>query len=105
MGRELFARARSRHRHRAPPRFTVGGATYTREAIACPVHQVIALRICADQPGRISCGVTLRSPQPGALAVDGGTLVLTGENRPETWGRRGSALRRSRAADRRGRNV
>jgi len=61
--------------------FTVGGATYRREALACPVHQVIAVRLSANQPGRITCGVSLRSMQPAALAVSDGLLRLNGTSR------------------------
>jgi len=63
--------------------FTVGGATFRREVIACPVHQVIAVRISADKPGRIDCGITLRAAQPGSLAVERDTLIVTGTNRDE----------------------
>lgn len=63
--------------------FTVGGATYRREALACPVHQVIAVRLTADQPGRITCGVTLRSIQPATLAASGDSLLLSGRNRAD----------------------
>jgi alpha-L-fucosidase 2 len=63
--------------------FTVGGATFRREVIACPVHQVIAVRIGADKPGRINCGIALRSPQPASLALETDTLIVTGTNRGE----------------------
>lgn len=63
--------------------FTVGGATFRREVIACPVYQVIAVRISADKPGRIACGVTLRSPQPAVLAIEQDSLLVTGTNRAE----------------------
>ncbi len=63
--------------------FTVGGATYRREAVACPVHQVIAVRISADPPGKIDCGVAFQSMEPASLTLDGDTLVVTGANRGE----------------------
>lgn len=63
--------------------FTVGGATFLREVIACPVHQVIAVRISADKPGRINCGIALRSSQPASLALERDALILTGTNRGE----------------------
>lgn len=63
--------------------FAVGGATFRREVVACPVHQVIAVRISADKPGRIDCGIALRSPQPATLAIEGDTLGVTGTNRDE----------------------
>jgi alpha-L-fucosidase 2 len=67
----------------ATTRYKVGGAVYLREAIACPVHQVIAMRISADRPGKIDCGVALRSPQPAALQLEGDTLILSGRNRDD----------------------
>ncbi len=63
--------------------FSVGGATFRREVIACPVHQVIAVRISADKPGRIDCGITLHAAQPGSLAVERDALIVTGTNRDE----------------------
>jgi alpha-L-fucosidase 2 len=63
--------------------FTVGGATFRREVIACPVHQVIAVRISADKPGRIDCGIALHSSQPASLALERDTLIVTGTNRAE----------------------
>jgi alpha-L-fucosidase 2 len=63
--------------------FTVGGASFHREVVACPVHQVIAVRIGADKPGRINCGIALRSSQPASLALEPDTLIVTGTNRGE----------------------
>lgn len=67
----------------ATTRYKVGGAVYLREVFACPVHQVIVMRISADRPGKIDCGVTLRSPQPAALRIEDDTLILSGRNRDD----------------------
>jgi len=64
----------------AATRFTAKGIAFVREVVACPVHQVIAVRLSADAAGAIDCDVALASPQSSSLAVEGDTLLLSGNN-------------------------
>lgn len=61
--------------------YTANGVKFTREVIASPVDQVIALRLAANQPGQIRFTARLRSPQRTTVATEGGdTLVMRGVN-------------------------
>jgi alpha-L-fucosidase 2 len=61
--------------------YTRGGVRYTREVLATAVDNVIAVRLSADQPGKINFTASMRSPMPGvATKAAGDTLVLTGRN-------------------------
>jgi alpha-L-fucosidase 2 len=61
--------------------FVSGGVTFTREAFASPVDQVIVMRLSSDQPGRIGFDMTMRSPQEARTEVDdASTLVVRGRN-------------------------
>ncbi len=64
----------------ATTRFTADGTRFRREVLACPIRQIIAVRLSADRPGAISCGIGFASPLRHALAIDGNTLVLSGRN-------------------------
>jgi alpha-L-fucosidase 2 len=65
----------------ATTRFTLGGIAFTREVVASPVDQVLAVKLAANRRGAISCDISLRSPQPeAAMRADGADLVLTGRN-------------------------
>ncbi len=63
----------------ATTRYTVAGVTFQREVIASAPDDVIAMRMTADQPGRITFDATLPSPQNASLRTENGQrLVLTG---------------------------
>lgn len=65
----------------ATTRFTLGGTRFRREVVACPVNQVIALRLTADRRGAIDCDVALTSPHKVAAAgAEADGLVLAGRN-------------------------
>ncbi len=64
-------------------RFTAGGAVYRRQVIACPVHQVIAVRITADKPRSVECDVSLSSPHEATLAIDHDTVTVSGTNQAQ----------------------
>jgi alpha-L-fucosidase 2 len=65
----------------ARTRFTSGGATFTRDAIASPVDHVVAVRIAADQPRRVGFDLRLRTPQAAETSVAAfDTLVMHGKN-------------------------
>ncbi len=57
-----------------------GGTTFRRELFASYPDQVIALRVTANQPGRLNAVLRLDSAHRSArtTVVDGNTLVLTG---------------------------
>ena len=48
-------------------RYRVGEVTYRREAFASYPDNVIAVRLEADQPGKIACTVSLGSPHSSAI--------------------------------------
>ncbi len=61
--------------------YTANGVKFTREVIASPVDQVIAVRLRASQRGQIKFTARLRSPQRAATTAEGGdTLVMRGVN-------------------------
>ncbi|AHE53749.1 glycoside hydrolase family 95 protein [Sphingomonas sanxanigenens] len=62
--------------------YTIDGVTYTREAVASPGDQVIAIRLTASRPGKVAFDLGASSPQKNfAVAIEGGdTLVLGGRN-------------------------
>ncbi len=61
--------------------YLIDGVTYSREAFASPVDQVIVLRLTASEPGRVDLNATLRTPQAGTVTVEGrDTVVLRGIN-------------------------
>jgi alpha-L-fucosidase 2 len=61
-------------------RFVQDGVTFTREAFASPVDDVIVLKVAADRPGALNLHATFETPMPGAVRADGDTLVLAGTN-------------------------
>lgn len=67
----------------AVTRFTVGSVRYERQVFACPVHQVLAVRLTASKPGAVDCDVSLDSPQSAVLGGDGDMLTLAGRNPAE----------------------
>ena len=59
--------------------YRVNGVRYTREVLASAVDQVIAIRLTADQPGKISFTAAFDSPQKSSTATAGkDVLVLNG---------------------------
>ena len=61
--------------------FEAGGATWRREVLACPLRQVIAVRLTTDRPGGLDATLSFQSDAPRATAVAGaGALLLTGRN-------------------------
>jgi alpha-L-fucosidase 2 len=60
--------------------FTRGGVTYTREVFSSAPDQVVAIRLTADQPGKLAFAATWSSPHPGAVvAAENGILSLSGK--------------------------
>src|SRR5687768_9110235 len=57
--------------------YTVGGITYTREAMACFADRVIAVRLTASKPGSISFTASFTSPQPKAVMATTSAKELT----------------------------
>lgn len=60
--------------------YTVGGVTYTREALASFTSRVIVIRLTASKPGSISFAATCSSPQKRhtVMAAGDGALVIAG---------------------------
>ena len=59
--------------------YTTGGVRFTREVFSSAVDQVIAVRLTADKPGRVTFTASMRTPQPATVEADAsGTLVLRG---------------------------
>ncbi|SEJ43474.1 alpha-L-fucosidase 2 [Dyadobacter koreensis] len=59
--------------------YTVDGVKYTRQVIASVPDQVIAVRLTADKPGKISFTASLSSPQKGKTMADkSGKLMFSG---------------------------
>jgi alpha-L-fucosidase 2 len=56
--------------------YTVGGVTYTREAMANFADRVLAIRLTASKPGSISFKAFFSTPQPKAV-IKAGTNELT----------------------------
>jgi alpha-L-fucosidase 2 len=70
----------------ARTRFSSAGVSYLREAFVSPVDQVIALRLSAQERGRIHCDITMASPQKSRVTLgEHDTLVLSGLTRSQ-WG-------------------
>jgi alpha-L-fucosidase 2 len=61
-------------------RYEQDGVTYRRETFASAVDQVIVMRITADRAGAVSFRAAFETPMPGAVRVEGDTLVLAGTN-------------------------
>lgn len=67
----------------ATTRFTNAKGSFSRQVVASPDHQVIAVHIAADRAGAVDLDIALTSPQPAAVAAVRDTLVLSGRNRDE----------------------
>ena len=60
--------------------YTVDGVTYTREVFASHPDQVIAVRLTADQPGKIAARISMTRPQDAQCESLGDTgLKLVGQ--------------------------
>jgi len=62
----------------ATVRYTQGGATFTRTAVASHPDQVVAMHLTCDRPGLLRFSARLSSPLRAATRVDGDALVLRG---------------------------
>ncbi len=68
--------------------FTRGGVAYTREVFSSSPAQIVAIRLTADQPGKLTFSAGWSTPHPGAvLGSENGVLTLSGqggdfENKP-----------------------
>lgn len=63
----------------ASTRYAANGVVYTREVFASAPHDVLVVRIEADQAGALSCGIALTRPKDAACASDGpDRLLLSG---------------------------
>ena len=59
--------------------YTVDGVKYTRQVIASVPDQVIAIRLTADKPGKLTFTSFLNSPQQGERRMEkGGKLIFAG---------------------------
>jgi alpha-L-fucosidase 2 len=81
----------------ARTRFSIAGVEYLREVIASPVDQVIAVRLSADRPGRISFETSMRTPQSASITIEEDTLVMRGVG-PAQWGVAGALRFEARVA-------
>lgn len=60
-------------------RYTVKGATITREIFSSFLDQVIVMRISADQAGAIHFKAHVDTPHPHATTIEKTTFILTGK--------------------------
>ncbi len=60
-------------------RFQIAGVEYTREIFSSFPDQVIAVRISASRPGKVSFIATLDSPLRFKVSAQGDTLILSGK--------------------------
>ncbi|MGG7665388.1 glycoside hydrolase family 95 protein [Dyadobacter sp. BHUBP1] len=59
--------------------YTVDGVKYTRQVIASVPDQVIAIRLTADKPGKLTFTSFLNSPQKGERRMEkGGRMIFAG---------------------------
>ncbi|MEY4488990.1 MAG: hypothetical protein RIQ79_1498, partial [Verrucomicrobiota bacterium] len=57
--------------------FTRGGVTYTREVFSSAPAQVVAIRLTADQPGKLTFAASWSTPHPSAvIGAEDGVLTL-----------------------------
>jgi alpha-L-fucosidase 2 len=60
--------------------FRRGGVTYTREVFSSAPDQVVAIRLSADQPGRLSFDATWETPfRDAVIGAENGLLTLSGQ--------------------------
>lgn len=58
--------------------YSAGGVTYTREAFASAVDQVLVLKLSADKPGSISFTATFDGPPGAETAAHGSEITVHG---------------------------
>lgn len=60
--------------------YKVGDITYTREVLASLAHRIIAIRLTASQPGKLSFRAFFTSPQPRSARsiTPGNEMLITG---------------------------
>ena len=77
--------------------YASNGVNYTREIFSSPVDQVIAVRLAADRPGKITVTVGMTTPQKATVSSeDASTLVMNGVN-AEAQGIKGALTFQARA--------
>lgn len=59
-------------------RYTIGNATYRREAFSSPVDQALVMRFTCDEPGQISFDATLSRHKARIEAVSADRVIMTG---------------------------
>ena len=64
----------------ATVQYRQSGITFRRECFASAADQVIVVRLTADRPGAVDFRATFETPMPGAVSVEGDTVVLAGTN-------------------------
>ncbi len=73
------------------------GVRFTREVFSSAVDQVVAIRLRADRPGRVSVTAAMTTPQDATTRIaDGGTIVMRGVN-SEAQGIKGALTFEARA--------
>ncbi len=60
--------------------YDVDGVRYARQALASFTQGVIALHVSASVPGKISCMISMDSPQQSSTKIEGGMLILSGRS-------------------------
>jgi alpha-L-fucosidase 2 len=77
--------------------YTIGKVTFTREAFASPVDQVIVVFLTANRAGQINFNASFATPQRATVATESpNTLVMRGEN-GDAFGIRGALKFEARA--------
>jgi alpha-L-fucosidase 2 len=77
--------------------YAFNGVSYTREIFSSPVDQVIAVRLAADRPGKITVTIGMTTPQTATVSPeDASTLVMRGVN-AEAQGIKGALTFQARA--------
>ena len=59
--------------------FKVNGVTYTREYFTSFNNDISIIRLTADKPGQLNCGISISRPERGNVAINDGELQLSGE--------------------------
>ncbi len=59
--------------------FESDGTTYARESFVSAPHQVFAMRVSADQAGKINCALSMDSQMRFDVRAEGRSFVLTGQ--------------------------
>lgn len=70
-------------------KYTIDGVTYMREAFVSAPHNVLVIRITADQPRRISLTASMDSPQKNRIVSDQTVLAMNGSGGDAEGGLKG----------------